>query len=376
MQQKNMNDLYPFVMDSMLKADETIINGKPYLYFNGYSFHQLHSHPEVLKAACDATMKYGMSCGTSRAHTGMNQLYFDVERTAAKFFDTEDAVYIASGYLSNIAGIQALKAMNKFDKIFVDETAHYCNIDGTYTANVPVFIFKNNDPEDLLLQIKNNLKAGERPLIATDGIFSVFGVMARIPEFLEIAEQYDGVIWIDDTYSTGVIGENGRGAYEYFGLKSPRLFMGTTLSKGIGGFGGIVPGTTEFTDMVRKGNVLRGASQPPIPAAAASLKGLQIHLAHPEMRQKLWSNARYLKAGLNSIGITVEENYFPMAAFSIGDVENMKQIRQKLLDKNIFIPFTNYVGAGSGGGVLRVVVFSTHTEAQIDHLIQSLKELI
>ena len=373
-QEKNINDYYPFVMDGMPKS-ETLINGKSYLYFNGYSFYQLHNHPEVIKAACDATMRYGISCGTSRAHTGMTQLYFDVERKAAQFFGTEDAVYIASGYLSNIAGIQALRSMNMFDKIFVDQTAHYCNMEGAYSVQVPVFIFNHNDPEDLLLQLKNNLKAGEKPLIVTDGLFSVYGYPARIPELLNIAEQYDGAIWIDDTYSTGVIGDKGRGVYEHFGLKSPRLFMGTTLSKAIGGFGGIIPGTTALVNAVRAGHVLRGASQPPAPAAAASLKGLEILMAHPEMRQQLWNNARYLKAGLNSIGIKVEENHLPMAAFSLGDVENMKQIRQKLLNRNIFIPFSTYVGAGSGG-VLRIVVFSTHTNAQIDRLIQSLKELL
>ena len=370
----DIHDHYPFVMDSAPKP-ETIINGEPYLYFGGVGYYQLHSHPEVIKAACDATVKYGMGSATSRSHTGMTQLHFDVECKAADFFGTEDAVYLPSGYLSNIAGIQALWSMGMFDKIFIDQTAHYCNMDGAFSVRAPVFVFNNNDPEHLLIQIKKNLKATERPLIITDGMFSVYGYMACIPELLNIAEQYDGTIWIDDAHPTGVIGDNGRGTYEYFGLKSPRLFMGTTLSKAFGGFGGVIPGTKEFVTMVRKGNVLKGASQPSTAAAAASLKGMEILIANPGMRQQLWSNARRLKAGLNSIGIKVDENYFPMAAFTTGNMESMKRIRKELLNRNIFIQLSTYVGAGSAG-TLRMVVFSTHSNEQIDYLINSLKEII
>jgi glycine C-acetyltransferase/8-amino-7-oxononanoate synthase len=248
-------------------------------------------------------------------------------------------------------------------------------MDGACSVNLPSLGFKNNDPEHLLVQIKDNLKAGERPLIITDGMFSVYGYMACLPELLKIAEQYDGIIWIDDAHPSGIIGDNGRGAYEYLGLKSPRLYMGTTLSKAFGGFGGIVPGTKTFIDMVRKGNVLKGASQPPAAAAATSLKGLEILMDNPQMRHQLWHNARRLKAGLNATGIKVDENCFPMAAFTTGDTASMKHIHKKLLDRNIFIQFSTYVGAGSAG-VLRMVVFSTHTNEQIDYLVDTLKEFI
>jgi glycine C-acetyltransferase/8-amino-7-oxononanoate synthase len=338
-------------------------------------YYQLHNHPEVIKAACDATREYGMGSATSRSYTGMTRLHYDVECKAADFFGTEDAAYLPSGYLSNVAGIQALRTLRLFDKIFIDETAHYCNMDGAYSVHAPTFVFRNNDPEDLLMQIKNNLKAGEKPLVATDGLFAVYGYPACLPALLHIVEQYDGVIWVDDAHPAGIMGENGRGAYEHFGLHSPRLFMGATLSKAFGGFGGIVPGTKVFVDAVRKGNVLKGASQPPAAAAAAGLKGMEILMANPQMRQQLWRNARRLKTGLNAIGIRVDENNFPMAAFTAGDAENMKRIHQELLKKDIFIQFSTYVGAGPAG-TLRMVVFSTHSNEQIDYLIRSLKEVV
>jgi 7-keto-8-aminopelargonate synthetase-like enzyme len=371
-EQKNF--FYEFVMDSPPGA-ETIINGKKYLYYGGVSYFQLHSHPEVLQAAVDATLKYGMNSATSRSITGMTQLHLDLEMKAANFFGSEDAAFLPSGYLSNIAGIQALDSMGFFDVIFIDETAHYCNRDGAYSVNKPVFKFNNNDYEDLKTKIRGNLKSKEKPLVIMDGVFSVFGIMAAIPEFLKIIKEYNGIIWIDDAHASGIVGPNGKGTYDFYNLNSDRLFFGSTLSKAFGGFGGIIPGNYDFIKQVRCGNVLNGGSQPTSAATAASLKGLDIVMANPEMRESLWKNALFLKKGLRSLGIQTEDNYLPMAAFSIGSEADMKNIHNKLLKRGIFIQYSKYIGAGREG-VLRMVVFSTHRKAQIQYLIDQLREVI
>jgi len=374
MTKREIYEIYPFVMDSAPKT-VTRINGREYLYFGGVSYYQLHSHPEVVRAATEATLQYGLSSATSRSTTGMTRLHFDVECKAAEFFGTEDAAYLPSGFLSNLGGIRALKEMRLFDVIFMDEYAHYCNKDGANCAEAPVFQFRNNDIEDLETSVKKNLKAGQKPLIVTDGLFSAFGIMADIPNILKIAGEYDGIIWIDDAHPSGIIGSNGRGTYEFYNLKSHRLFFGSTLSKAFGGFGGIIPGSSEFVGHIRKGGILNGGTQPPAAAAAASLKGLEIVMNNPKMREDLWSNARYLKSGLNSIGVGVEENYFPMAAFVPEKEEDIQHIHRKLLEKDIFIQILNYVGTGKTGA-LRMVVFSTHTKDQIDYLISALKSIL
>ncbi|MGL6196062.1 MAG: aminotransferase class I/II-fold pyridoxal phosphate-dependent enzyme [Thermoguttaceae bacterium] len=369
-----INETYPYVMNSA-PGPITVINGKEMLYFGGVGYFQLHNHPDVIKAACEATMMYGISSATSRAYVGMTPLHYEVECKAAEFFGTEDAVYLPSGFLSNVAGMQALYEMGKFDTIFIDEFAHYCNKDGAYSVGCPVHKFKNNDPRNLEEQINKNLKPGEKPLIATDGLFSVYGYLARIPELLKIAEKHDATLWIDDAHNSGVIGTKGRGAYEYFGLDSPRLFFGTTLSKAFGGFGGVIPGTAEFISSVRKTGVMNGATQPPAAAAAACLKGLELVTANPQWRELLGSNARYLKTRLNVIGVKVEINDFPMTAFSLNDTDSLKQIHSILIERGIFIQLSNYVGANKQGA-LRMVVFSTHTKEQIDQLIDALAILL
>ena len=154
---QKINETYPFVMDSAPKT-VTRINDHEYLYFGGVGYYQLHSHPEVVRAATEATLQYGLSSATSRSTTGMTRLHFEVECKVAEFFGTEDAAYLPSGFLSNLGGIKALREMNLFDIIFIDELSHYCNKDGANCAGVPVFQFRNNDIEDLEMSVKKNLK--------------------------------------------------------------------------------------------------------------------------------------------------------------------------------------------------------------------------
>ncbi len=239
---------------------ETIIDGKKYLYFAGTGYFQLQSHPEIKKAATQAIEKYGISSATSRAITGTTPLLLDVEKTAAHYFGTDDAAYLPSGYLSNIAGIAALNQLNKFDVIFIDQASHYCNLEAAYSINKPVFRFKSMDSVDLTQCIESNLKNNQKPLIVTDGMFPIWAKTAPLPDYLKLAEQYNGVIWIDDAHPVGIIGDNGRGTYDYYNLKSDRLYFGATLSKAFGAYGGIVPGNAEFIHAVKTGSVMTGSS--------------------------------------------------------------------------------------------------------------------
>ena len=158
----------------------------------------------------------------------------------------------------------------------MDEGAHWSITDIMYALQKPVYLFAHGDPEDLERKIKANLKPGEKPLIASDGIFPTFGKVAPIPDYFKIAERYDGCIWLDDCHAIGVLGENGRGTYEYYGLKSPRLFFGGTLSKAVGAHGGIIPGTAELVLPIRAGHIVNGANASLSAAAGAAIKGMEL----------------------------------------------------------------------------------------------------
>jgi len=335
----------------------------------------LNSHPELIQAATDATLKYGIGSATSRAITGTTPLLLESEREIADFFGTEDAAYLPSGYLSNIAGLKALNEMNKFDVIFIDEGSHYCLTEGAMTVGKPMVSFKNRSVDDLRSKLESTLKPNERPLIASDGLFPIWAKAAPLADYLELADKFNGLLWIDDAHGVGILGKNGRGTYEYFGINSDRLFMGATLSKAFGAYGGFIPGTADFISKVKTGSVLTGSSAPMYAAVAAGLKGLELVKNNPQMREKLWENARYLKAGMKSLGIKADDNCLPVVAFAPGGSTAMTRIHKALMDENIYIQFAKYKGSGDAG-VLRVVVFSTHTKGQIDFLVKNLGDII
>lgn len=369
-----MTHKYKYIIESAA-GTETIINGQKYLYFAGTGYFQLNSHKELIRAASEATKKYGIACATSRAITGTTPLLLEIEKKIAAFFNTEDAVYLPSGYLCNIAGIIALSEMNTYDIIYIDDGSHYSLIEGVKVSGKPVVYFNHRDIDDLKLKINNNLETHKRPLIASDGLFPVWARLAPLDSYIEIAEQYNGMVWIDDAHGVGILGMNGRGTYEYFGLKSDRLFMGATLSKAFGAYGGIIPGKVDFIEKIKTGSIVTGSSSPMNAAVGAGLKGLEVVKNNPEIRESLWSNARYLKAGIMSLGIKTDNNFLPIIAFAPGDYSTMTHIHKALMDEGIYIQFANYRGAGNAG-VLRIVVFSTHTKAQIDFLIDSLKMIM
>ena len=353
----------------------TVINGKEYIYFGGTSYYGLHNNSEVINAAIEALKQYGVNSSSSRNSYGTTPLLLEVEREAAEFFNCEDAAYLASGFLSDIAAVQAFINLNLFDAIFIDEISHYSNDYASKLSGKKVCQFTHLNVSDLEEKISKNLKPGERPLIITDGIFPIFGKIAPLQNYLEIIEKYNGVIWVDDAHALGVIGENGRGTFEHFNMKSDRLFFGGTMSKAFGGFGGIIPGTKKFISDIKHSQTQNGSTPPPSSAAAASLTGMKILKSKPEMRIRLWENARRLKLGLKKLGIEIDDTNVPVVAWTMKSIGEMENVQSDLMKKNISIQLINYIGAGETGA-LRIVVFSSHTNEQIDGLLYELGKVL
>ena len=315
-----------------------------------------------------------MHTSTSRFGFGNSPLYEAVEKKAAEYFGNESSCYIASGYLCNTAGFQALAAMGRCDVVFMDEGSHYSVVDCVSLTGKPVVRFAHADPEDLRRKFPAELKAGQKPLVVSDGVFPTFGQIAPVPEYVKAIELYEGSVWLDDNHGVGVLGPNGRGTYDHYGLKSDRLFFGGTMSKAFGSHGGIVPGPKGFVDAIRQSHIMEGATSPTAAAAAASIEGMDILMKHPELRTQLLDNGRRLKEGLRRIGFPIEDTPFPVAAWKLKSAQEMDRVHQGLMDRGICIQRTHYVGAGIEG-VLRVVVFSTHTTEQIDRLLAELRAL-
>ena len=370
---------------------ETVIDGRRYLYFAGTGYLGLQGHPEVIRAACEATQRYGIGSATTRAGFGNTPPVIEAEREAARLFGTEDAFYFMSGYVGNEILTRLIDG--EVDCVFIDQCSHYCVFDAAYRLGKPVHEFRHCDAEDLADKLPSKLPPGARPLVMSDGVFSARGTIAPVAEYREILRRYPGsTLMIDDAHGLGVLGQNGRGTLEHAGLfqlgvnvdvpdrhkpDSPCLLMCGTLSKALGGYGGIIPGTGAIIERIKSSShYYAGASPPPVPAAAASAQALRLVIAHPEMRARLWENVRTLKSGLRQMGLEVDDTPVPIICLTLGTADAMQRIQRELAARGILIAYMpTYSGLGPEGA-LRVAVFSTHTEEMIARLLDELQQLV
>lgn len=349
---------------------ETVLDGRRYLYFAGTGYFGLHGHPAVVRAGIRAFYRYGTHSATSRAGFGSNPALLEVEARLREFFREDDAAYFGSGYLGSLVLAQALA--DRYDAVFVDELAHYCIRDTASSPGKPVFRFRHRDPDDLAKKLKRQLTAGQRPLLLTDGVFPVFGRIAPVQDYAGVIAAYGGLIGLDDSHAVGVLGAHGRGTLEHFGMKAPNLHFTGTLSKAFGGHGGFVVGKRKLIGGIRTSvGAYIGSTPTPTPIAAATAKGIQILLRHPEMRDRLRRNTVRLKKGLRSLGIEADDSPVPIVAWSMGTEKEMRGIQKDLMRRGIAVAYLKYVGAPAAG-VLRLTVFSTHTAAQIRRLLEEL----
>lgn len=349
---------------------ETVLDGRRRLYFGGTGYFGLHGHPAVVRAGIRAFHKYGTHSATSRAGFGSNPALLEVEARLREFFKEDDAAFFGSGYLGSLVMSQALAT--SYDAVFVDELAHFCINDAVSSPGKPVFRFHHRDPDDLAKKLKRQLKPRQKPFLLTDGVFPVFGRIAPAPEYAEIIAAHGGLIGLDDAHGVGVLGANGRGTFEHFGMKSSNFFFTGTLSKAFGGHGGFVVGKKRFIGRIRASvGAYIGSTPTPTPIAAATAKGIEILMRHPEMRDRLRRNTAVLKNGMRNLGIPVDSNPVPIVAWSMRTEKEMRGIQKDLMKRGIAVPYLKYIGAPASG-VLRVTVFSTHTIGQIRRLLEEL----
>ncbi|MBN1393568.1 MAG: pyridoxal phosphate-dependent aminotransferase family protein [Pirellulales bacterium] len=400
------------------------IDGREYLYFVGTGYLCLQNHPEVIKAACLATERYGIHAATSRAGFGNSPPVLEAERRAAELFDAPAAFYFAVGYAGAAILLAALE--EDYDLLLADELSHYSVLEAARGSRRPLLTFRHRDPADLASVLRKNIAPGQRPLLLTDGVFSVRGTIAPLPEYRAALGRYAGSgMLIDDAHGVGVLGQNGRGTLEHFGLglnastnsplplgegpgvralemsekSRPRpsplpkgegadfipmakgagvlTFLAATASKAIGGFGGLVPGSREFVERARRSSHwFDGSSSPPVSAAAATAKAIEILIADADRRARLHANVRKLKDGLRGLGLEIDDSPVPIVCLTLGAADNMRRIQNEMMRRGIAIAYIPaYSGLGPEGG-LRIAVFAAHTDAMIERLIDELRRVI
>lgn len=360
----------PYRMESPLGAT-VVINGRPTDYFMGTSYYTLHGNDDVIAASRRAGDQFGLGPATGISI----DIYDDVEKASCDFFGTESATYMASGYLSVSILLDALR--DDFDLIFVDTKSHYCIFDALRSHKKPIFEFEHLNSVDLARLLDKHVGKGHRPLILTDGVFPSTGALAPLDEYAKVMQSYDtAILCIDDAHGVGVLGPNGRGSFDHFGLQGAQYCLAGTLSKAFGGYGGLIPGSSEIAEKIaRNANLMVGASRPPIPAAAAACAGLKL-LSNPKIREKLQGNVAHLQKGLLKIGLEIKSS--PVPILNISGPSDLAEVSRQLASRGILVRHVPAGGYSDAPGceTLRIAVFSTHSREQLENLINTLGELL
>lgn len=353
-----------------------VIGGRERDYFSGTGYLGLHNHPAVMQAAMQAVQCYGMSTATSRGGYGEHAVYDELESQICAFFEAQDALYYASGYLGGMILVQGLA--ERYEHIFVDEAAHYSLRDAARASGKPLHFFHHRDASHLAESLRLHLAAGERPLVLTDGLFPISGEVAPLDEYFPLLQAYDGLLGVDDAHGVGVLGQNGRGAAEWLGLSGAKnVQVCATLSKALGGYGGILFGSrARIHNMENHSRLYVAASPPPLPVAAAAAKALEIARNEPQRRQQLWENVALARAGLRRLGWELPDTPAPILCLRARPGVDLARLRAELFERDICVAHVTSYSSTPPGGALRIAIFATHTADQIERLVDTLGKLL
>ncbi len=336
----------------------------------------LTTHPKLREAALEATRKYGVGSGAVRTIAGTMQIHMQLEERIARFKGVEACVVFQSGFTANAGTVSSL--LTKDDYIISDELNHASIIDGCRLSRAQILVFRHKDVAHAQEQLASVANLPGRKLLITDGVFSMDGDIGPLPGLCDAAEQYGAIMMVDDAHASGVLGRNGRGTIDHFGVHGRVDVQVGTLSKAIGALGGYVCGTRDFIEYLyhRARPFLFSTSHPPA-VAATCIAAFDVLENEPERIERLWSNTRFFKKelgllGFNIGGVTTPASETPITPIIIGDGRAAMEFSKAIFDLGVLGTGIAFPTVPEGKARVRTIVTATHTEAE---LIQALEVL-
>ena len=347
-----------------------IINGKEVINLSSNNYLGLANDPRLKEASIKATEKYGAGAGAVRTIIGTLDIHEELEEKLAKFKHSEAVITFQSGFNCNMGTVSAL--MTKQDAILSDELNHASIIDGCRLSGAKILRYKHSDMDDLRRVIKEAKESGlyNKFLIITDGVFSMDGDIAKLPEIVEIAEEYDAFTYVDDAHASGVLGKNGSGSVSHFNLYGKVDCQIGTLSKAIGVVGGYVAGTKELIDWLKlRGRPFLFSTAMTPGDAGACIKAIEILSESTELVDRLWENGRYFKAKLKGIGFDIGHSETPITPVIIGDEAKAMQFSDELFKEGLFAQGIAFPTVPRGKARVRNIVTAAHTKDMLDEAV-------
>ena len=343
--------------------------GRQILLFASNDYLGLAMHPEVIQASCEATQQFGAGAGAARLVSGSLPPHQELESALAQFKGTEAALTFSSGYLANIGAIPAL--IGRDGLILADRLCHASLIDGCRLSAADFRVYRHNDTEQLQSLLAARRQA-RRTLIVTDGLFSMDGDLAPLPELSRLAQTYGADLYVDDAHGTGVMGAHGRGTAEHFGLEPSIPFQMGTLGKAFGSSGAYLAGSSTMIQYLM--NTSRSfifTTAPPPGSAAAATAALRIVQREPERRARLWANRDRLFTGLTELGFNLPPSVSPIIPILVGNADRALAFAEHLFAEGIYAPAIRPPTVPDATSRIRVTVTSEHSPSHIDQALAS-----
>jgi 8-amino-7-oxononanoate synthase len=341
--------------------------GRQILLLASNDYLGLAMHPEVIQASVEATQRFGAGAGAARLISGSLPPHQDLESALAQFKGTEAALTFSSGYLANIGTIPAL--IEQGGLILADRLCHASLIDGCRLSAADFRVYRHNDTGHLQSLLAKRRRA-RRTLIVTDGLFSMDGDLAPLPELNRLAQTYEADLYIDDAHGTGVMGPHGRGTSEHFGLDTQIPFQMGTLGKAFGSSGAYLAGSSALIRyLINTSRSFIFTTAPPPSSAAAAMMALRIMQREPERRARLWANRERLFSGLTQLGFSLSPSVSPIMPILVGNAETALVFAGHLFAEGVYAPAIRPPTVPDATSRIRVTVSSEHTTSHIDYAL-------
>ncbi|MFN7992137.1 MAG: glycine C-acetyltransferase [Bryobacteraceae bacterium] len=350
-------------------AAESRFDGKEVINLASNNYLGLTTHPKLREAALEATRKYGVGSGAVRTISGTMTLHMELEERIARFKNVEACVVFQSGFAANAGTVAAI--LTPEDHIISDELNHASIIDGCRLSKAKIHVFPHKDTTAAARTLAELADEPGRKLLITDGVFSMDGDIGPLPGLVEAAERYGAIMMVDDAHASGVLGRNGRGTVDHFGVHGRVHVQVGTLSKAIGVLGGYVCGSRALIEFLyhRARPFLFSTSHPPA-VAASCLAAFDVLEQEPERIQRLWDNTNYFKKGLTAAGFNTGMSETPITPVIVGQARTAHAFSAALFDEGVLATGIGFPTVPEGKARVRTIVTATHTREELDRALE------
>jgi glycine C-acetyltransferase len=372
---QNLKDqgLYrPLRVISSTNDAEFVVDGKKVINLSSNNYLGFTVHPKLIKAANDATTKYGVGSGAVRTIAGTMDLHEELERRLATFKHTEASLMFQSGFTANVGVLQSM--LSDEDVIISDQLNHASIIDGIRLSKADRRIYQHCDMDDLEKALKETQEKRVR-LVVTDGVFSMDGDIAPLKDITELAEKYDALVMVDDAHASGVLGKNGRGSVSHWGIDGRVHIQIGTLSKAIGSVGGYVAGAQVLRDyLIHVARPFLFSTSHPPSVVATCIAALDVLEQEPEPIDRLWDNTRYFKEKLTALGFDTGRSETPITPIIVGEAPQAMALSDKIFERGVFAQGIGFPTVPRGQARLRTMISATHTREHLDTALSAIED--